>query len=76
MVKLIRQIDRHEGAIVAEWWILDGVPYHLGQQLKGKGFVWIKGPDGGAWVTKHKENVQPLIDAGMEVITIDPYKSQ
>lgn len=72
MVRLIHQIDRYKGAIVAEWWTLDGVSYRQGQRLKGKGFVWIKGPDGGAWVTKHKENVRPLIDAGMEVVTIDP----
>lgn len=34
-----------------ECWILNGVGYREGLSLKKENWQWIKGPDGGAWMT-------------------------
>ena len=66
-IKILHQIDKHNGKIENEFWTVDGINYADGKELKSKGFNWISGPDGGAWQAPNMEALLPLINAGVEV---------
>jgi len=68
-VRLYHQLDKHNGKIVGDHWILDGIGYHEGLKLKSVGFNWIPGHKSkGAWEAPNQDAVQPLINLGIDII--------
>ena len=69
-MKIIHQLDKHNNKIVNELWLIDGIKYHEGLQLKKLGFIWIKGPEGGCWKAPNYDSIKPLINGNIEIVKV------
>lgn len=69
-IHIVHQKDAYNGRLVHECYNLCGIGYHRGIALKGLGWTWIKGPDGGAWNTSDPAAANEFISRGVPVSKI------
>jgi hypothetical protein len=65
MLQIIHQKDQYQ-----ECWMINGLSYKKGLNLKNRGFNWMKGPQGGVWHTQDKTAIEVFINFNIPVIEI------